>query len=298
MNSFTDRFLVFLCKITSRLPFWAIFAIADVFYVLIYYVIRYRRSVVHENLVNSFPEKSPEEIKKITKKYYHHLADLGLETIKYFGMTEKEFDERFKINNLEIYEEYFNQGKSFILAGMHYNNWEWSCSMQRFLDAQYLIVYNPLTRNKVLERFILDCRERFGAKTVPFNNSARTAIEYNKSERPGVLVLFSDQAPPPSSQFWTIFLNQETAFFAGIMKIAVKTNQPVVMHHTRKVGRGRYEVFHYKLVEDPTKVKPEEIMVAYAEKLEEIIREEPQYWLWTHRRWKYKRLENIKMYEG
>jgi len=297
MSSFLDRFVVLLCKLTARLPFWVIWGMADVFYVLLFYVVRYRRKVVHENLTRSFPEKSPEEIKKITKKFYHHLSDLGLETIKFNQMTEKQIDERLKVHNLDIFEEYYNQGKSIVLLGQHHNNWEWSGSIQRYIKAQYLVVYNPVRKNKELEKFILQSRERFGAKSIPVNHSVRTALEFNNAKRPGALILAADQTPPVNSQFWTTFLNQETAFFAGPMKIAIKTNQPVVLHHTRKVGRSKYEVFHYKLIENPAEVKPEEILMAYVLKLEEIIQSEPEYWLWSHRRWKHKRPAHISLYE-
>lgn len=297
MSSFLDRFVVLLCKLTARLPFWVIWGMADVFYVLLFYVVRYRRKVVHENLIRSFPEKSPEEIKKITKKFYHHLSDLGLETIKFNQMTEKQIDKRLKVHNLDIYETYYLQSKSIIVLGMHHNNWEWSSSMQRFIKAQFLVVYNPVRKNKALEKFILSTRERFGAKSIPVNHSVRTALGFSHNERPNGLMLAADQTPPANSQFWTTFLNQETAFFAGPMKIAIKTNQPVIMHHTRKVGRSKYEVFHYKLIENPAEVKPEEILIAYIQKLEEIIQLEPEYWLWSHRRWKHKRPAHISLYE-
>ena len=297
MKSLLNRLVVVLCRLTARLPFWVLWGLADIFYVFIYYIIRYRRKIVYQNLNSSFPEKSPQEIKKIAKKYYHHLSDIGLETIKFSRMTEKQIDDRLKVHGYEIYEEYFRQGKSIIVLGMHYNNWEWSGSMQRFIKAQFLVVYNPLRNSTDFERFLLQTRERFGAISVPINQSVRVALNFNQAERPGSLMLAADQTAPQNSQFWTTFLNQETAFFTGPMKIAKKTNQPVILHHTRKTGRGRYEVFHYKLIEDPSKVEQEEIMMAYVNKLEKIIQEEPEYWLWSHRRWKHKRPENIKLYE-
>ena len=232
----------------------------------------------------------------MAKRFYRHLIDLGLETIKFSRMTEKQIDARLKVHNLDIYEEYFKQGKSIIVLGMHYNNWEWSGSMQRFIKTQFLVVYNPSRTNKRFERFLLDTRERFGAKSVPVNHSVRMAMDFNNNERPSALMLAADQTPPANAQFWSTFLNQETAFFAGPMKIAIKTNLPVIMHHTRKVGRGHYEVFHYKLVENPAEVKPEDIMMAYISKLEEIIKAEPEYWLWSHRRWKHKRSANIELH--
>jgi Kdo2-lipid IVA lauroyltransferase/acyltransferase len=297
VNTFLDRLVVVLCKLTARLPFWIIFGLADIFYVFLYYIVGYRRKVVHENLVRSFPEKTPEEIRMITKKFYHHLSDTGLEFIKFSMMTEKEIDDRIKIHNLDIYEEYYNQNKSIIVLGIHYNNWEWSVCIQRFIKAQFLVVYNPIRKNKALEGFILGIRERFGTKSIPVNRSVHAALEFNNAERPGALVLFADQTSPQNSQFWTTFLNQETCFFSGPMKIAIKTNQPVILHHTRKVGRGRYEVFHYKLIENPKEVKPEEILMAYIGRIEKIINDEPEYWLWSHRRWKHNRPENIELYE-
>ncbi len=297
MSSFLDRFVVGICKLIARLPFWVIFGIADFLYVILYYIIGYRRKVVHENLVRSFPEKSPEEIKKITKTFYHHLSDIGLETIKFSRMTEKQIDDRMKVNGLEIYDEYYNQGKSIILLAMHYNNWEWCGAIQRSLKAQFVCVYNPMRSNNQFEKFLLDSRERFGGKTVPVNLSVRMALAFNHNERPSGLLLAADQTPPANSQFWTTFLNQETAFFTGPMKIAMKTNQPVVMHHARKTGRSRYEIFHYKLIENPSEVEPEEIMMAYITKLEEIIKAEPEYWLWSHRRWKHKRPANVELHK-
>lgn len=297
MNSFGDRLVVVLCKLIARLPFWVLNGLSDIFYVLLYYVVRYRRKIVFTNLQKSFPEKSPEEIKEIARKFYHHLSDLGIETLKFSHMTEKEINDRIKLNNQEIFEEYYQEGKSAILLGMHHNNWEWALYFQRQIKAQFLVVYDPVRNNKVLERFILDSRERFGAKSVVVNHSVRTALALNQAERPAVLLLLADQTSPANSQLWTTFLNQETALFSGPMKIAVKTNQPVLFFHIRKVGRSRYEAFIYKLIENPSEVEPIEIMMAYVQKMEEIIRAEPEYWLWSHRRWKHKRPANIEIYE-
>jgi KDO2-lipid IV(A) lauroyltransferase len=298
MENFVDNLLVIFCKITSRLPFWMVYRLADFFYILLFYVFKYRRKIVHENLVRSFPEKSLIEIRQIEKKYYHHLSDVGLETIKFYGMTENQIDDRLKIYGLDIYEEYYRQGKSIVVLVMHYNNWEWSGYMQRFIKAQFLVVYNPVSKNKKLERFLLDTRERFGTISVPVNEAVRTVLHYNHKKMKWCLMLASDQTAPAASQFWTTFLNQETAFFIVPAKIAIKTNQPVIMHHTRKISRGRYEVMHYKLVDNPSDFSPEEIMMIYVRKLEEIIQAEPEYWLWSHRRWKHKRPVNVELYQS
>lgn len=295
MSSFFNRLVVFICKSIALLPFWFLYLLSDLCYFILYYVVGYRKKVVRENLTRSFPEKSADEIRRITRKFYHHLGDIGVETIKYSRMTEEEVDARVKINGLELYDEYYNKGRSIILLGMHYNNWEWIGGMHRFLKAQFFYVYNPMRSNKEFEKFLLSSRVKFGGKSVPIEHSVRVALNFSNSEKPQGLMLVADQTAPGNSQFWTTFLNQETAFFSGPMKIAVKTNQPVILYHMRKVKRGHYEVFHYKLVENPAEVEPEEILMAYIRKMEEIIREEPEYWLWSHRRWKHKRPANIPL---
>jgi len=216
------------------MPFWVIYLMADIFYVLLFYVFRYRRKIVHENLVRSFPEKGDAEIRQITKKFYHHLSDLGLETIKYHNMSEKQIDERLKVHGYDIYDDYFKQGKSVIVLGIHYNNWEWSSSMQRNLKAQFLMVYNSTVNHKRMERFLLDTRERFGALSVPTQKTFRIATEFNNSDRPGGLMLVADQTGPVQSQFWTTFLNQETDFFTCPIK--TKTKQTLFMYITDKVA--------------------------------------------------------------
>jgi KDO2-lipid IV(A) lauroyltransferase len=210
-------------------------------------------------------------------------------------MNESDVDKRLKINGLEIYEEYYKQGKSVILLTMHYNNWEWLGAMQRFMKIQFSYVYNPMRSSSEFEDFLLQSRVHLGGKSVPIHHSVRVALSFASGEKPQGLMLVADQTAPNNSQFWTTFLNQETAFFSGPMKIAVKTNQPVVLLHIRKTGRGHYEFCNYKLVEDPASVKPDDILLTYIRRIEQIIKDEPEYWLWSHRRWKHKRPEGTEL---
>jgi Kdo2-lipid IVA lauroyltransferase/acyltransferase len=295
MNSFLGRLEVWICKQTARLPFWAIYLLSDIVYVLIYYVIKYRKKVVCGNLTRSFPEKSSDEIKSIMKKFYRHLSDTFMETVKYSRMTAQQVDERMKINGIEIYNDYYDQGRSVIMLAMHYNNWEWTGTMGRFLKAQYSYIYDPMPKNKEFEKFLLASRNRFGGISVPFNDSVRLALSFINSSEPKGMLMVADQTAPEDSQFWTTFLNQETSFFTGSMKIAVKTNCPLVLLHSRKVSRGHYELLSYKLVENPKEMKAEDIMLIYAHRIEEIIRKEPEYWLWSHKRWKHKRPADIPL---
>ena len=295
MGKFFRNLVVAFLKAFSHLPFNIIYLLSDFFYLLLFYVIGYRKKVVYTNLRNSFPEKTEQEIDQIARKFYHHLCDMGLEAIKLHSISEKELDKRITVKGLEKVEEYFQQKKSIILLGMHYNNWEWSSSLQRIAHHHLLMIYNPVRDNVEMERFILDMRERFGALSVPVHKSARSAIQFDKTDRPGCLWLAADQTPFETSKFWTTFLNQETPFFSGPEKIAYKTNQPVFFHHTKKLARGKYEVNFIHLFAEPGKEKPEDILLKYIDTMEQIIQETPEYWLWSHRRWKHTRPEDIEL---
>lgn len=295
MGKFFRNLVVAFLKAFSYLPFSILYLLADFFYFLLFYVFGYRKKVVYGNLRNSFPEKTEKEIDQIARKFYHHLCDMGLEAIKLHSISEDELDKRITVKGLAKTEEYFKQKKSIILLGMHYNNWEWSASLQRSARHQLLMIYNPVRDNVEMERFILDMRERFGAVSVPVHKSARSAIQFDKTDRPGCLWLAADQTPFQTSKFWTTFLNQETPFFSGPEKIAYKTNQPVFFHHTKKIARGYYEVNFIELFAEPSKEKPEDILLKYIDTMEDIIRETPEYWLWSHRRWKHTRPDDVEM---
>lgn len=295
MGKFFRNLIVLFLKAFSYLPFSILYLLSDCFYFSLFYVIRYRKKVVYTNLKNSFPEKTPTEIDQIARKYYKHLCDVSFESIKLHSISEKELDKRITVKGLEKVETYFKQKKSIILLGMHYNNWEWSSSLQRIASHQLLMIYNPVRNNLEMERFILNMRERFGAVSVPVHKSARAAIQFDQTDRPGCLWLAADQTPFQASKFWTMFLNQETPFFSGPEKIAWKTNQPVFFHHTKKLARGKYEVNFIELFAEPGKEKPEDILLTYIDTMEQIIREKPEYWLWSHRRWKHTRPEGVEM---
>lgn len=284
-----------LFKALSRLPEWALYLLADFGYIILFRLMKYRKKVVYGNLRNSFPEKSEKEIDNIAHTFYHHLADMVVEGLMLYRMPQKKLEDRLKVNGMEICEDYFKQGRGVIVLGMHYNNWEWNAALQLKSSHQLLMIYNPVRRNKGFERLLLDMRERFGGMSVPVHLSARKAIEFNNTSRPGILWLAADQTPDKTAKFWTTFLNQETPFFSGPEKIAIKTNQPIVFLHTKKIARGKYESNVSLLFDQPAQESPEHILLTYAEKVERIIRDEPAYWLWSHRRWKHSRPENIPL---
>ncbi len=286
---------VIFLKALSRLPFSVLYLISDMLYPLLFYIVGYRKKVVYENLRNSFPEKSRQEIDRIAKRFYRHFCDLILESVKLPGMSDKDLDERLIVHGLDKINAYAAEGKSMVSIGMHYNNWEWSSTIQRITDTQILIVYHPLQNNEPMDRYMKEMRERFGSMAVSMEQSGRLALKLKNSGKSFCLFLAADQTPTRQSHFWTTFLNQETAFFSGPERIAIKTNQPVFLHYTRKTGRGKYEVEMTELFPEPSEVSPDTILLAYADRMEKIIRETPEYWLWSHRRWKHRRPEGVPL---
>jgi KDO2-lipid IV(A) lauroyltransferase len=146
-----------------------------------------------------------------------------------------------------------------------------------------------------MEKFLLHNRQKWASKSIPVHKTARAVVEYNLKNILTGLWLAADQTPPANSKFWTIFLNRETPFFQGPEKIAANTNQPVIFQHTKKIGRGKYCIEFSLLFENPKEVEQKEILLAYVRKAEEIIRQEPEYYLWSHRRWKHTRPEGIEL---
>ncbi len=242
--------------------------------------------VVLRNLVNSFPEKSKSEIKKIEKRFYHYLADLIFESVKTISISASEIKKRFLFKNIDILKSYLNDGKSVIAVSGHYGNWEWGpVATGLELKEKVLVVYKPLS-DKRFEELINSMRSRFGSIMIPMKQTLRKVIEY-KNE-PSVLVLIGDQTPTrEESQYFTSFLNQETAVFLGVEKIALKLNNPIVYFSINRIRRGYYECVVKSLIDKPKQTKDYEITQAHIKELEKNIRFQPEYWLWSHKRWKF-----------
>jgi KDO2-lipid IV(A) lauroyltransferase len=282
-----SRLGTFFLYLLSLLPFWFLYLIADLVFVILYYISAYRRKVVQENLRNSFPEKTEGERKLIEKKYFKYMADLMVETIKSVSMSEKQVRKRMVPTNPELVDHYFNQGKSIIAAAGHYCNWEMACLSFGFLtDKKRMIVYKPQS-NEVFTEFFNRTRTRFGATMISMKQTLRKMIEY-KNELT-FTVLASDQTPVKHEiNYFTTFLNQPTAVFLGIEKLTKVIDCVVIFYRIDLVKRGYYTYTFVPLVEEPKLTKPYEITEIHVKYLESLIREKPEYWLWSHRRWKIK----------
>lgn len=283
---------IFLLKQVARLPFSLLYLLSNFLFFLIYHVIGYRKDVVVNNLQNVFPEKSKSEILTVTRKYYRHLADLIVETIKMNGMTKSHFDERMVFKNPEIINSYFDKQQSVVVLTMHYNNWEWSSCVSHSIKHRILGVYKPL-HNSHFDEYLNRSRKKMGSDLVSNSHLLRTLIKAEKKREPVFIWLAADQTPPFFHKFWMMFLNQETMFYPGPASISKRFNYPVFFQKITKTARGKYESEFELLVENPADKTEVEIMRAYIQKMEKVIRKQPEYYLWSHKRWKNKRPEDV-----
>lgn len=278
-------------KPLSLLPLPILYLLSDFFYLIIYYGFGYRKKVVFNNLKNSFPTKTDQEITVIAKGFYSHFCDLIIEAIKMFGISKEELIRRCKVRNPELMQQYFDEGKSLIIPAGHYNNWEMAATASNLqIPHQSIGIYAPL-KNKFVNDKIRTSRAKFGLELLP---KKEIKIGFEKDKNRLTAVLFgADQSPTSkasaNSSYWTTFLNQETGVMIGSEKYAKQYDYPVVFGKVTKVKRGYYEFEFITLEDNPRVTGFGEISEKHTRLLEEIILENPQYWLWTHRRWKRKR---------
>lgn len=275
----------------SHLPFFVLYGISNVLYIILYRVVGYRKAVVRKNLTHSFPEKSVEEIRKIEKGFYRHLCDIIVESVKNFTISETTAKKRMKMANPELVDHYFNEGKSVILVGGHYNNWElFALAIPGQIKQTPLALYSPL-KNKFWNEKIIDSRSKYGLHMLRIDPIIQK-IKTNKEEQFAV-IFGSDQSPRKSQlAHFTSFLNQETAVAYGVERMAREFDIPVISGSNVKVSRGHYKVIYTLISDDHNKFKEGEITAAFTKRLEKDILDAPQYWLWSHKRWKHLKSEH------
>ena len=278
-----------LLYLISILPFWLLYGLSDVIFFLLYYVIRYRRKVVTDNLQRSFPGKSSKEIARLRWRFYRYFCDLFLETFKTLTISRSGMLKRIRIeaSGKALLDSLAAQGKSCVIVMGHFGNWEWggnAFSLECRLPLY--VIYHPLG-NPYYNRLIIRMRQRFGTRLIPMKDTFRE-MAANKSNV-SATAFIADQTPPPENAYWTTFLNQDTPVFWGTERIARKLDFPIVYVSIRRTGRGRYLLYAEMLCEHPAGTSEGEISEMHTRRLEKDILEIPEIWLWSHRRWKHKR---------
>lgn len=274
----------------SLLPLRLLYIISDFNYLLLAYIIRYRRKVIDNNLKNSFPDKSNKERAAIRKEFYKHLCDYTVETFKLLNMSKKEILKRCIDKNPEVMSKFFDEGRSVVGILGHYGNWEWLSSYPLINSKpKFLPIYKPL-HNKLMDKMFFELRSHFGAEPLKKKDVLRCLISNKKEGNITLTGFIGDQTPTKTNiKYWTKFLNQDTPIFLGVEKIARKLNYPVVFVSMQKVKRGHYEVHTQLISENPKDTAEFEITEAHTRLLEKSIQDNPAYWLWSHKRWKHKK---------
>lgn len=281
-----SRILYYIVLIPlSLLPYRLLYFLSDVSFLFIYRIFKYRRAVVRDNLTKAFPTKSIDEIVDIEKKFYHHLCDLMVESIKNFTISEKEAKKRMKAINPEICDKYLAQNRSIIFCGGHYNNWElWAVSFPITNSYHMAGIYKKIN-DSFLNKIMINTRGKFGLTLV---ETKEVTAEFFAKNRPIATVFAFDQSPhKPARSYWVDFLGRKTASYFGPEKYAKNLDMPVIFGHIRKVKRGYYETWYEPLFEEPTDAEYGEITTKLNQVLEQDIIEAPEYWLWSHKRWKH-----------
>lgn len=272
----------------SSLPFRVLYGLSDGLYFVIYRVVGYRKKVVLQNIARSFPNQTTTEQLQIVKAFYRHFCDLVVESLKAFTISQKEISNRMKVVNPDFMDRFYDQGKNVIMAGGHYNNWElFAVAIDASIKHKAVAIYKPLT-NRFFDVKMRESRSKYGLEMI---STKKVEEEFKRDNAPLRTIIFGfDQSPRSAKKcYWSTFLNQDTAMLFGVEKYAKEYNLPVVYARINKLSRGHYETEFVEAIEDPCKTNYGEITIRMNELLERDILKQPEYWLWSHKRWKHKR---------
>ncbi len=281
-----------LLRAVAHLPYGALYVVSDIIYFFIYTLGVYRKDVVRTNLANAFPEKSASERRTIERRFYRHLCDCIVEDIKLLHVSARQLNERVEIRNAALFEELAADGGDIFALLGHYGNWEYVQTITwhyRQPEHSY-IIYRPVKARSVDEIF-LALRSRFPTEPLPQKDVYRTLLRDAAAGRQTVVAFIADQRPNSRSlNHWTTFLHQDTAYAVGAEQIAARINAHLIYLDMEKPRRGHYIITATRLT--PSSDESEyPYTKAFLQRLEETIRRDPAYWLWTHKRWRRKRTE-------
>lgn len=278
-----------LLWLISVLPFSLFYLVSDVVYVLVYHLVRYRRRTVTANLKLVFPEKPSEEIGLIRKRFYRHMVDMFLEMIKSISISNEELKKRFIFTNPEELQRIRAMDKSVLLACGHYASYEWMNALELYgIDLKGYGIYKKI-KNRYFDQLVKDIRGKYNTVLIPTSKATKTITHNQESKIRGIYALIADQSPKlHRSKAWAKFMGIEVPVFTGTETLAKNLDMAVVYLHVEKVKRGFYSATFETISSEPAKEPDFEITRRYFTLLEEQIRKAPEYYLWTHKRWKHR----------
>ncbi|WP_370513776.1 lysophospholipid acyltransferase family protein [Flavobacterium sp. LMO8] len=275
--------------IISILPFPIFYLLSDFVYYLTYYVIGYRKKVVRENIQLALPHLSDKERLIIEKKFYSHMCDMFLEMIKTISISQKEIEKRYTFSNLDVYLELEKKNKSIALLCAHYASYEWAVSMNFHINHKGFGIYKKLA-NPYFDKLVKKIRSKFRSELITTRETISTIVKNYKNKTLSLYGFASDQSPKPSAAFhWADFMGHYVPVHTGAEMLAKRFDMNVIFLQTRKIKRGYYQASFQVLSEDAKSVPNYDITDTFLKLVEQQIYEAPEYYLWTHKRWKHKK---------
>lgn len=273
-------------RLFSLLPFFILNGIGWVIYFLLDKIVHYRQGIILKNLRNAFPDKSEEELFKIKTGFYRYFSRLIIENIKMFNLPLEKLEKRINCINPAELKRLFNNGKSIAVIAAHYGNWEWLLGLRKDVPHHTLGIYKELN-NRYFNDFFTHHRSAYGTEMISMREVPRVLLKYQKENKKTLTLFISDQSPVwEEIQYWTTFLNQDTPVYLGPEKLARKMRMAVVYFRVKVEKNNCYSVEVITITEDASELKDYEITEKHLQLLEEDIKNDPQFWLWSHRRWK------------
>ena len=276
--------------IVSMLPFRILYFVSDLLYVFMYYVIGYRKKVVKKNLNLVFPNKSEAELRIVLKRFYHHLCDMIVESVKSMNISIDSMKSRYKFNNLDIITDYEKQNKSIILMCAHYGSWEWIFILQTYTTHRSYAIYKRL-QNKYFDRLVKSIRARYNSYLITTKETFSVMEEARKNGILSMSGFASDQSPKKDkARYWADFMGINVPVHTGAEALAKKLDMPIVFFSVKRMKRGFYEATFQTLADKPKSFKDYDITDRFLKLVEDQIIEAPEYYLWTHNRWKHRKV--------
>lgn len=272
----------------SILPFRLLYAFSDILYLFIYKIFGYRIATVKKNLKLVFPDKSKKEIKDITSKFYHHLCDMILEAIKAMTISKASMQKRYKFANVDLIHNLEAREKSIMLMCAHYGSWEWIFILQTYVSHKGYAVYKKLA-NPYFDKLVKRIRAKYNSDLI---TTKETFKVLKASKDKGELTIngfVSDQSPKAKKALhWNEFMGIKVPMYTGAETLAKQLDMAVVFFSVKRIKRGYYETTFHTICENPNEYNDFEITDKFFKLVEEQIHKAPQYYLWTHKRWKHR----------